>query len=566
MSAIMAQGFVKVANTPVSTFSTVPAHPYVGAAWVDVDNDGDIDLFAAPNRLFENLGGGNFVTKSTVIGADFNIGSSPNQWVYTGTTWADVENDGDLDCYLAYAQSKLYLNDGKGNFTALENTPPGSSMHGWSAAFADFNADGYADIALANPGGAGSHGEIFVSNGPLKWTNSETNLPFTQNPGPYTVPTWADLDDDGDFDLFVAAGPAITPPAMPDFMYWNRLKENGSASLESVTDIPFALEPQDGQSYSFVDYDNDGDLDVCLSNYRYAPNRLYQNNGNRTWSAVNAPFTSATLTNSLSNIWGDVDNDGDLDVIFTRDNNLNARLFLNDGNGGFTLDATSPVSLHRTSTGGSLGDYDNDGDLDLFLNGPTNPTTGRALFRNDLGKNNHWATFTLRGEQSNRAAIGAKVRVKATIKGRSIWLRRDISAQNTFQGHNDLRVHFGLGDATTIEQLEIRWPSGVITACNSLNVDEFYEIQESSGCITGIQQPLKGLSCVATNPVRDIINLHISEPQPTAFTATIYTINGGLVFTSKNELTLSLSTLPLGAYLLVVESQEGIYREKIIKI
>ncbi|MCB0517522.1 MAG: VCBS repeat-containing protein [Lewinellaceae bacterium] len=491
VAELSAQGFVKVidANNPITNFTISPAHTYVGAAWVDFDNDGDIDLFAAPNKLFENLGGGNFQTKSHAIGA----GIVPGDWLFAGTSWADVDNDGDMDCLLVYAKSKLYLNDGTGVFTAVATPPFNANNSGWAGALGDFNGDHFMDVAIANPfPAAGWDGLVFSSTGSGTW-QSITGLAFTDSSAPYTVPTWADYDDDGDFDLFVAAGPAVQPPAAPDFLYKNELTETGSPALVPLTGFPFDT-PQDGQSYSFIDYDNDGHLDICLANYVYAPNRLYHNNGDGTYTSVNTPFTATSLSHSLSNAWGDFDNDGNLDVIFTRDGVLTARFYKGDGAGGFMLQ-TSPVSQHKDATGATVGDYDNDGDLDVFLHGPTNVAgNGRALFRNDFNNSNHWVSFQLKGVESNRAAIGAKVRIKAIIGGVAKWLRRDVSAQNTFQGQNDLRVHFGLGDATMIDSLVVWWPSGQVTTCSHVPLDQFHTVTETDGtwdlCVTPVRERL----------------------------------------------------------------------------
>lgn len=558
------QGFVKVTDStnPIVSFTVPPNFNYLGAAWVDYDNDGDVDLFAAPDNLFENLGGGQFQPKNSGIGAGISAGG----WTFSGTSWADADNDGDLDCLLAYATSKLYLNDGAGNFTALTGAPFDVQNRAWAGAFGDFNNDTYPDITLTFPTAAAASfkSQILKTTGPLVYEKI-TGLEYTDVNAPHTTATWADFDDDGDFDLFAASGPALTPPAAPDFIYRNLLVENGSADLERITDLPFASDLQDGQSYSFIDFDNDRDLDICLANYSFAPNRLYRNDGNGSWTSVSTAFTAANFKNCLSNAWGDFDNDGDLDVIFTRDSQQKALLFFNDGEGNFIQDTSSPLAQNSISTGASIGDYDNDGDLDVFLNARTDLAgKGKALFRNDsLGGSNHWINFKLTGTASNKSALGAKIFVKVTINGQSTWLRRDVSAQNTFQGQNDLRVHFGLGDATTIDSLVVRFPSGAVTTCSGVGVNQFYSIEEKDGvwdlCVTPVREITQpGTLKIMPNPVKDEFYLEFSEaPGAGELTLTLLDVSGKVVLEQSFSNRINASFLPAGVFSVVVKSSSG---------
>ena len=256
-----------------------------------------------------------------------------------------------------------------------------------------------------------------------------------------------------------------------------------------ITDLPFATQLQDGQCYNFIDYDNDGYLDLCITNWRGAANRFYHNI-NGLYTEISVPFNYNS--SSLGNTWGDLDNDGYLDLIICNDQNKNTEFYRNNGDGTFTLVPTSASTLIGSNCA-VLGDYDNDGDLDVFISGNT---SGMGLFRNEAQQNNNnWVNITCAGSSSNRSAIGAKVKLKATINGKSMWQYREISAQNTFQGMNDLRVHFGLGNAAVIDSIIIIYPAGNTEIFTNIQPDKFYRNIEGSGSlnpITDIKQETHG--------------------------------------------------------------------------
>jgi PKD repeat protein len=457
----VAQTFVEVTdqNNPIVAIGM--DGNYSGAAWVDIDGDGDDDLYSTKNYLFKNLGSGNFERLN-----DFQSLSVPQ--LGNGTSWADYDNDGDVDLFLSGNPSLVYLNDGVGNFEAMDQTPLGSGddNRGWTGAWADYNNDSFVDLVITHPNsflGLGIPSRFFKNNGDGRFTKIDS-FEFTTLLKPYTVATWSDYDLDGDVDLFIGSGPVNF--AAVDYLYNNILTETGSANFERNNTAPFATDLQDGQVWNWIDYDNDGDLDAFLTNYSSAVNRFYRNNNGTYESLSNALTLSGSY---LSNSWGDIDNDGDLDVILT--NESSTRVFLNDGNNTFTAGSifTGPAR------GNPLGDYDNDGDLDMFVTGTG---TGKALYENVSSNGNNWVMFSLEGMVSNKSAIGAKVKTKATINGNPVWQMREVSAQNNFNGHNSLRVHFGLGNAATIDSVLIEWPSGQSKILTNVAINTVYNIVE----------------------------------------------------------------------------------------
>lgn len=498
--------FTKVvdASNPLLNFTNTNGN-YKGCVWIDLDHDNWPDAFVSQKFLFRNLKNGMFEQLSDVAGVTIGQPAS-------GSSWGDLDNDGDLDCISASTVSGLHFNLGDHTFE-LKNAllPEFEDYRAWDCALADVDNNGRLDLFFTHADGF-PQGSV---QQPCKFYTQGLDGTFTLMGGyafanefrPYTIPIWTDYDLDGDADLFIGSGPGGVPG--PDFCYRNMLKETGLFSLQRLSDPPFdAL--QDGQVYNAVDFDNDGDLDICLSNYGGAKTRFYVNQqGN--YVETNTPFT--VQGQLLTNAWGDMDNDGDLDVLFTRDSPNNIAYYQNMG--GSFAPAKTAANISTNACGLALADYDNDGDLDFYVNGAT---TGRALFRNDtLTGDRHWAQFTLQGVQSNRSAIGALLRLKAN--GQNKWQIREVSAHNSFQSQHDLRQHFGLNEALVIDSLIVRWPSGTIQTFTNLAADLFYKLVEG--------EPISPLLGIHPSPA--IVDLKIS-PNPVrqqfrvAFTSKIKTI------------------------------------------
>ena len=510
-------------NPPVVFVNT--AAPYKGIAWVDLDDDNRPDLFVNQQFLFHNDGNGQFTQLPHLAGAGAGQ-------IASGSSWGDLNNDGHPDCITTSVVSGLHLNNGDNTFTLQTASLPGfTDYSGWDCALADADNNGRLDALFV-------HANNFHPTGPFSSRlylqdsggvfSAVTGYEFTDQLAPYTIPIWADYDLDGDMDLFIGAGPAGTPG--PDFCYKNLLKENGIFSLQRLTAAPFnAL--QDGQTYNFPDVDNDGDLDICLTNYAGAPNRFYRNNGNGTYSSATTPFTKTN--NHLANVWGDVDNDGDLDVLVTSDGTTAVQLFRNTGNGIFEAGKTAGT-VTGSASGIAMADYDNDGDLDFYTNGAN---TARALFRNDsLAGNRQWIQLSLQGVQSNYSAIGATVRVKTTLNGQPVWQIRQVQAHNSFQSQNDLRVHFGLSDALTADSVEIRWPSGLKEVFTGLVSGNFYKAVEGQGI--GILEAATPLAAptpfqIAPNPAGQEFRIILPENSPGVESILVFDTAGRVCPVSK---------------------------------
>lgn len=482
-----AQLFTKVTDTdnPIVSAGSAVTGSYSGCAWIDYNNDGLPDLYWIRGGLFKNLGNGHF-EKIT----DSNLKTDAGY----GTTWSDFNNDGWIDCFISGGSSRgssLHKNNGDGTFTKITSGPLMDSLQlrGWGSAFADINDDGFTDIVIAAPfgfAGITDANKLLLNTGDDNFIRLDTSI-ICIGTAPYTVPSFSDYDMDGDMDCFIGSGPANGTIA-PDYLYRNQSIETGSGGwFTKITTAPIATDPVDGQLWNWIDYDNDGDLDAYLTNYTGTSggtgmaNNLYRNNGG-TFTKMSDDEAGPIVSDqglSLSSVWEDFDNDGDLDCFVTNDGSSKCKYYENNNDGSFTSISTEPVVIATASFyGATAGDYDRDGDVDLFVSATG---SGKGLFMNNAsGNGNNWVNFSLEGTGSNRSAIGARINVKAKINGNDVWQLREISSQNSFNSMNSLNVEFGFGDATIIDSLIIYWPSGIIDACSDIELNAFYKVVEGA--------------------------------------------------------------------------------------
>lgn len=541
-------GFTKVVNAanPLTTFTSTGI--YKGAAWVDLDNDGDVDLFAYPNKLFRNDSNGNFTALP-------DLPYTPLEQ-QGGSSWADLDNDGDMDCIIAEKPSGAFLNNGTGGFTNISAQIPNlNAFPSWGCAIGNWNNDAYLDFIYAHAAGFHSAGpfpcKLYLSTNNLVTPLNKTGYGITNTNGPYTVPYWSDYDLDGDMDLFVASGPGGS--AGFDYCYKNLKKESGLDTLQLMTTELFATQQQDGQCYNFIDADNDGDLDLCLTNYGGAQTRFYENS-NGTYLSHLTPFT--TTAQNLSNCWGDYDNDGDLDVVITADA-LASKLYFNNG----SLSFAPAISIGVSSSGVSNADYDNDGDLDLFFHGQN---TGRALFKYTAASGNNWVNIKCKGLSSNKSAIGTIVKLKATINGIAVWQTREINAQNSFQSQNDLRVHFGLGNAAAIDSIIFNFSSGQTDVVTNVAVNQFYCHDEGSSnlcLLIGMKELSKNQNfSIFPNPAEQFISIQSKNPSQAIDSWSISDAAGRILLSSQQKskglVRIEVQKLVAGNYQLSLVSEK----------
>jgi peroxiredoxin len=438
--------------------------------WVDVDGDGDDDLFvtentkAIQNILYINNGNGSFTKSNSGI-----FTSSTDRAASISSSWADTDNDGDIDFVVANNGNPtnfLYANNGNGSFTRLTNSAITQTIgycHGVS--FADYDNDGFVDLFMTDYMPT-RFNRLFHNNGNGSFTEV-TNSPIVAEASYSITGNWADYDKDGDQDLFV-----VNDKGFSNTLYQNK----GNGIFEKVNSI---VSSDNGFSVSacWGDYDNDTDLDLYVTNSN-SDAFLYNNSGDGTFTKItNSIITKNGNGASHGTSWMDVDKDGDLDLYFVA-NNKTKILYINDGNGVFTKKVTELINSSKGSSyGHSWSDFDKDGDMDVFVTTLNNETN--ALYTNN-GNSNKWIELKLKGTHSNASAIGTRIEVFAKIKTKPISQIREINAQSGLGGQNSFTQHVGLSDAQIVDSIRIYWPSGYMQQLTGIPCNQILSITEPS--------------------------------------------------------------------------------------
>ncbi|MFQ5652008.1 MAG: choice-of-anchor D domain-containing protein, partial [bacterium] len=413
------------------------------ATFADVDGDGLPDLYitmlfntAMPDLFFHNLDGSTFSDEGAARGVDDFDGGSH------GATFADLDNDGDFDLFNGTtnghnanpAVNNLFRNDGNGFFTEV-TAAAGIPARDWPTrgviAF-DMDRDGDLDLfCVTNYQGsndpAGERNEIYRNDGNLQFTPVNSGALYTAPVGQGAT----DVDYDGDGDIDVWAGNRTGPV--------NILQNDGSGTFVLIDPATVGISERARDGITFGDIDNDGDLDMVFGS---DPNgALYRNNGDGTFTFLQA-FTG---TEGYMGGFADLDNDGDLDLLFAGDN----LCYLNDGTGTFTSGPALPTTGIGDPRAVGFADIDNDGDLDFAFGCKR---SRNWLVRNDLTGGGNWLKVRLISPQGQAGAYGAKVYVyPAGQAGISQLGLRQARSNNGYLGQNDPVLHFGLGSHTAVD-------------------------------------------------------------------------------------------------------------------
>ena len=499
-----------------------------GVAIFDYDNDGWPDIFlvngtrleqpsneAAPsNHLYRNNHDGTFTDVTTKAG----LGATGwGQGVCVG----DYDNDGWEDLYVTYyGKNRLYHNQG-GVFTEVaEKAGVAGSGKAWGTgcAFVDYDRDGRLDLVVANyvdfdlatapapgerptcmwkgvpvmcgPRGLSGEKNILYHNkgdGTFEDVTTKAHIDRTDGRYAFSVST-LDFDEDGWPDIFVACD------STPSILYRN----NHDGTFTDVAVTAGAAFNEDGREQAgmgstVADFNGDGHLDIFKTNFSDDTSTLYRNNGDGTFTDATSAAGLGLYTQYLG--WGtmffDFDNDGWPDLILVNghvypevdsqhlgSNYKEPRiLYHNNGDSTFadvSASAGSGITTAASSRGLAVGDLWNDGRMSVVI---SNMNAAPSLLVNQIRTPNHWIAIRTVGTKSNRDGIGARISVKTANR----VLVDEVRSGSSYISSSDMRVHFGLGAASRIEWVEVRWPSGIVEKFADLGVDAIHTLKEGSG-------------------------------------------------------------------------------------
>lgn len=421
-----------------------------GLTWGDYDADGDLDLFVARQGLYRN-DSGVFVDVSGTVLLD------PIAANAFGGAFADYDNDGDLDLYIgSNSPSNLFRNNGDNTMSDVAASAGVNTTQAEAVSWGDYDNDGDVDLYVGRTTG---DNVLYRNNGDGSFTDVTAGAGVASSGTQTRASAWGDYDGDGDLDLFVVNSINGTP--REDALYRN----NGDGTFTEVAGDLGMDNAGDGVGAAWGDYNNDGHLDLYLS--ARGGQTLYRNNGDGTFS--NVTVTAGTVERSAFPQWIDYDRDGDLDLSLARGGAH--ILYRNNGDETFTNVAGDlGIDDAGESIGALWADVDNDGDLDLYISNGGNGNS--RLFRNDEVNSNNWLKIQALGRRSNRSAIGT--RIELITDGQSQF--RTINGGQNSQPA--LPVFFGLGGASTVDEVRVNWPSGATQSVTNVSINQQLVIAE----------------------------------------------------------------------------------------
>ena len=502
-----------------------------GAAWIDYDQDGNEDLViinqsgpltmtadeikksAAHCELYHNNGNGTFTNVTEASGLNFH-------GCGMGVAIGDIDNDGFPDVFItAFGTNIFYHNNGNGTFSdQTKKTGLGGLKGFWAgASLADYDRDGFLDLYVCgyvkykrlnnqvitqrenNAEPAGINPLSFPSQRNLLYHNNK-NGTFTEvaisagvaDPaGKSLSASWCDFNNDGWPDLYVAND------VSDNVMYINK----GDGTFNDVSHLAHVADYRGAMGLGVGDWDNDGDMDLFVTHWLAEENGFYINKLNSKEKAPNKmqslQFEDEAEKYGLGQVslddvaWGtsffDYDNDTRLDLFVVNGSTnqqerdpqylvpMKNRLFWNEGQEKGFAEVSSvsgeALAYENVGRGAAFGDFDNDGDMDLFI---VNNCGKAVLLRNEGGNKNNWLEIKLEGTKSNRSAIGARIKI---VSG-SVSQIREVNNQSSYLSQNSLTQHFGLAKYNKIDTLEIRWPSGLIQSFQNISINKRILITE----------------------------------------------------------------------------------------
>ncbi|WP_299172386.1 CRTAC1 family protein [uncultured Allomuricauda sp.] len=441
-----------------------------GVAWGDYDADGDPDLYVANssgqwNAIYRNNGDGTF-KKMTEGGGDIGAISETvkHGGNSEGVNWVDYDNDGDLDLYVVSRGEEgnfLFENLDNSSFKRITDSPlTAEGISASMACWADIEGDGDLDVVVVASGSGSNLAFKNLGNG--KFEKLDGHILSSGN-GRGRACACGDSNNDGLPEFYIAN-------ARTGNEYYANL---GDWNFESVNEGHMVEDIGYSYGVSWADYDGDGDLDLFLANFDKR-NFLYQNDGQGVFTTLTKSIlTTETGGASKGHSWGDYDNDGDLDLFIANGTyrpKMNNFLYLNQGKGDFVKDYSEIIVKHAdTSAGMAHADFDRDGDLDIFVaNWGSSDQINRFYKNTTSGK--HWMSLRLTGKDANKYGIGSRVTLFYDMHSQTRWMY----PVTGYGSQDDYELHFGFGAVSKIDSLQLVWPNGQTDVHKSIEINKHY--------------------------------------------------------------------------------------------
>ena len=460
--------------------SSIPNSGYGGAAFVDLDADGDPDIVATGRTggllgIYENDGTGHFIDRSATAGTPLLERGS-------GICAADYDADGDMDLFITQIlrDDALLRNDGNFTFTDVTTTAGvgGEMGAGVGAAWGDYDGDGWLDLYVSNRTGSflpdltpsPVRNRLYRNQGDGTFVDVAPAVGVDAGLAPTLTSVFVDFDLDGDADIYVG-----NDKGFGCFQWTNFLYENVGGTFIDITPGSGAESCTDTMGIAIGDYDGNGWPDFYCTNTPPDPGHaLMLNNGDKTFDWV--AEAAGVQGNALG--WGclffDHDNDGDLAIYAVHSNAPN---HFYDWSETWPIPETAAqIGLDHdgVSYNVSTADIDNDGDLDLVVQDVFGPL---KLFVNNEGSRRHWVRFRVVGENPNRDAVGAIVR--CFVDG-ELQVSEVLAGGNNYRTQNELIAHFGLDDACTVDSVGVTWADGQLRTITGYTADQTWSIYPPS--------------------------------------------------------------------------------------
>lgn len=553
-----------------------------GISWVDYNRDGFEDLFITdknpeqPNQLYKNINGESF--ERILVGPLVNDLASS-----VSSSWADIDNDGHIDVFISNNQGFgdfIYRNLGDGTFEKIEDQAIISQgVHSHSAAWGDFNNDGFVDMFIGEWSDARPN-KLYQNNGDGTFEQvsiKDIDNKLANSLGGY----WCDFDNDGDYDLFV-----VNHNGSENWLYRN---DDGDFKIFKDRNMDIVTDAFNSTGASWGDYDNDGDMDLFVTNASNQNNCLYENklnDGSRTrkFGAVNFDkVTEGIIVNdaghSHGSSWIDYNNDGWLDLFVTNDQGQPNVLYKNNGDKTFSKMEGLFDADGGQSFGNAWADIDNDGDYDCFV--VNQGDQENFLYRNEIGNKNNHFKVNLEGTEGNKTAVGAKVFIQSSINGKKFWQTREVGAQTGGIGSmNSIDIIFGLAEGQIIDSVEIVWSQSQNNGqkrsiYNRFGANEEVTIVEDVETVVE-EYPTEGiiaLNWVYPNPTNKDVNLvYESEAYETIkvvihdFVTQMGFINEYEVNMGRNEFYYNVEGFSNGVHLIQVHKNNTLQTIRFVKV